>query len=144
MQQNINIHQPWPTELADHTNLEKNRQQPGIINYLSNTNSSTSDSNDNINKNIDAVSKEVLSTERYSSTNSSVQDATDDLIQIQPVSIPHTTNMLDTNVTVDYNSQLFLTPRRRNHGATEISAQVLLRSDSLQYKLNNTTYMIGQ
>ena len=74
--------------------------------------SSTSNNHDKFNENIDIESKESIYSETSSSTNSSIKDATDDLIETQPMSKPHRRNMLDTNVTVDYDAHLFETPRK--------------------------------
>ena len=83
---------------------KQNRHQPGVTNDPSNATSSTSSTshiNDKFNGNIYVASKASLSAETHSSTNTDVKDATDDLIHTQSVSSPHTTNMLDKNVTVD-------------------------------------------
>ena len=71
-----------------------------------------------LNENIDIESKDSISSNTYSIKNSAVQDATDDIIQTKPVSRPHTTNMLDTNISVDNIYQSFETPRGNNHGTT--------------------------
>ena len=55
----------------------------------------------------------------------------------------NTTNVLDKKVTIDDESQLFETPSKNNHGATSTRSQVLLGSDSMRFKNNNTSYMTG-
>ena len=52
--------------------------------------------------------------------------------------------MLDKNVTVDDDSQLFEIPRKKNHSDTAIDAQVLLGSDSLLCQHNDTTHRTGK
>ena len=64
------------------------------------------------------------------------------MIPIKPNPNPHIKKTLDTNVTVDENSQFFATPRKNNHSTTEPSTQVLLVSDTLPYQQNTTTHMI--
>ena len=119
---------------------KQNMQQTGITNNTSNTTSSTPYSHDEFNGNIDISSGESLSIDKSSSTNSALQYATNNLIRIQPVSSPHSTNILDTNVTVDDDAQSYETTRGGHNGATETSAQIFLGSDSLQYQHNNTTH----
>ena len=48
--------------------------------------------------------------------------------------------MIDTNFTADDDSQSFETPRKNNHNATALNAQVILESDALRYQQNNTTH----
>ena len=48
--------------------------------------------------------------------------------------------MIDTNVIVDNESQLFETPRKKSHSLTVPIAQILLGSASLQYQHNNKTH----
>ena len=81
---------------------------------------------------------------KHSSTKTAIQDATDDIIHSKPVSIPHTTNMLDNNVTDDNELQSFSIPSKNTHSATSISAQVIFLSDTLQCQHNSTTRMTGQ
>ena len=52
--------------------------------------------------------------------------------------------MLDKNVTVDDDSQLFETPRKKDHGDTKTISQILLIYYWPQCKNNNTTKMTGQ
>ena len=82
--------------------------------------------------------------ETYSSTKIAVKYSTGDPIQTKPVSSPHTTNMLYTNVSVDDNYKSFATTRKLNHSATATSNQILLVSDTLQYQHNTTTHMTLQ
>ena len=67
-----------------------------------------------------------------------------DIIQNKPVSTPHTTNMLDTNVNVNDDSQYFATPRKHNQIDTEQIYQVLLGSDLPKCKQNIKTHMTRQ
>ena len=85
----------------------------------------------------------MLLAETYSITNSAVKYATDDLIVTQPISSPHSRNMLDTNFTVDHDSQLIETPRGNHHGVTATCYRVMLKYDSMQCQHNNTTHMPG-
>ena len=73
-----------------------------------------------------------------------VKYTTDDPIQTKPVSIPYTTNMVDTNITLDENSQYFSTPRKYNHSETASRAQVMLGFDTLQCQHNNTSQITLQ
>ena len=93
---------------------------------------------------MDVESKESLSVETYSSANSTVQDSTADLIQNQLISSPHTTKIIDKNITVDDEPQSFETHKKINHVENEPSSQDLIGSDSLQCQNNNTTNRIGQ
>ena len=52
--------------------------------------------------------------------------------------------MLDTNVTVDYESKFLKPPSKDKHCDTARSTKVLLGYDSLKYQKNNTTDMKGQ
>ena len=61
-QRNIICHQPWPTELAVHKQLVKNRQWPG---NPSNASIPTSYSDDKFNENMDVKSKESPSADLY-------------------------------------------------------------------------------
>ena len=47
--------------------------------------------------------------------------------------------MVHKHFTDDDESQLFVTPKEYNHSFTELSAQVMLGYDSLQYQHNITT-----
>ena len=68
---------------------KQNRKQNGSTNNPSNKPSSSSNIHDNFNKNIDITSKESLNAEAQYSTNYYIQDKPADLIQSEPVSIPH-------------------------------------------------------
>ena len=57
MQQNTINHQPCPTKLAKHINLDKKRQRPDITPYSSNTPSITPNVNKSINEKNDIKSK---------------------------------------------------------------------------------------
>ena len=85
-----------------------------------------------------------MTTETYSNLINDVIHTIDDLVKTKPVSRPHIKNMLDTNVNVDEESQSFKTPRKHNHSVAAPSAQVLLRSDTLQYYHNITTHITYQ
>ena len=52
--------------------------------------------------------------------------------------------MLDTNVTLDNDSQPSENPRGNNHDDTAPISQVILGYDSLKYEYNNTTPSTGQ
>ena len=95
-----------------------------------------------VNRNIVVGCKQTISAEIYFSTSAAVQYAAYDIVKIEPVSILHTTKMIDTNVTVDDDSQSFETPGKK-HCKTEPMAQVLLGSDSIQHQQNNTACMTG-
>ena len=69
---------------------------------------------------------------------------TDDSIQTKPVSIPHTTNMLDKNLTIDGDSQSFENPRKHNNSVTAPNSQVPLEYDTLQCQQNTTPHMTYQ
>ena len=120
---------------------KKNRQQPDVTNEPLNATSSTSQSHDKSIENINVTSKESLSVEAYFSTKTALKYSTYDPIQTKPLSIPHTTNMLDTNVTVDDKSQYLTVPRKHNHSANIPSAQVLLVYDRLQCQHKKTTHI---
>ena len=95
-----------------------NRQWPGVANESSIKTWLSSNCHDKLNENIDKESKDSIFSNKYSIKNSAVQDATDDIIQTKPVSRPHTTNVLDTNISFDNEYQSFETPRGNNHGTT--------------------------
>ena len=123
---------------------KEKRQRPGVTNKNSNKTSSTSYNNYKFNRNIDIERKQSLSAETYSSTNSAVQYATNDLIETQPVSRQHSTQMLDSIFTVDDDAQLFETPTGKNKIATATSAHILVGSNTLQYQHNKTTHRTGK
>ena len=66
----------------------------------------------------------------------SISDYTDDIIQTGPLSIPNTTNKLDTMANLDDGSQYFVIPQNQNHSAPKPSDnnnvyyQVLFVSDT--------------
>ena len=128
----------------EHKPGKKNRKWPDVTSDTSNKTSYTSHSHDKINENIYVESKKSLSADTYSIKNSSLQDATDYIIQTKHVSRTNTTNMLDKNVTVDYESKFLKPPGKDKHCATARSTKVLLGYDSLKYQKNNTTDMKGQ
>ena len=68
-----------------------------------------------------------------------VKYSTDDPIQTKPVSIPHTTNMLNKNVIVDKDLHYFATHRKHNYSSTAPTNQVLFVSNTLQFQHNTTT-----
>ena len=102
----------------DMKKLVKKSQQPVVTNRTLNTTSPTSKIHYKPNKNIDVVSKEPIPTETYFRPNNYVIHKMDDIIKTKPLCRPHTTNMLDTDVTVDEKPQSFLTPRKHNQSAT--------------------------
>ena len=65
------------------------------------------------------------------------------VIQTKPLSIPKTTNKLDTSVNIYGKSQSFSTPIKHNHSTTEpsannnVSEQGHLRLDTLKCQNNN-------
>ena len=131
-------------ELVMHTNLLKERQIHGVRNEPLNTNLTTSHDHDKSIKNIILASEESITSEKYSTPEKYVKYASAYLIQTKLLSIPHTTIMLETNVTVVYDSQYFVALRKNNHIDTAPRSQVELRYDIPQCKNNNTTHTICQ
>ena len=62
-----------------------------------------------------------------------VKDTIDNPIETEPVSRSHTTNLLDTNLTIDDNLQSFSTSIKHNNSSTATRSEVLLGFDILQY-----------
>ena len=91
----------------EHKLGKQNRKRNDITNYLSEAHSSTSNSHEKFNHNIDITSKEWVTIKTHYSTNSDVQDKPTDIIKTEPVSIPHNKNNIDTNITAYDDSQSF-------------------------------------
>ena len=71
-------------------------------------------SHDKSNENIYVASESSITVETYSNkTNDLIIQTINDPNQTKPFSIPHTTNMLDTNVTVDEKYSLLQPPEDR-------------------------------
>ena len=80
-----------------HTLGKKNMKTHGVTNGPLNKTLLTSHSNEKFSGEIYVVDKEPLTAETYHSPKNCVIDTIYDFIQTQPVSGPHTTNMLDMN-----------------------------------------------
>ena len=63
--------------------------------------STTSNIHENLNENNDIKIKELLTANKYYSTNSDVHDKPANNIQTELVSIPHTINKMVKNISVD-------------------------------------------
>ena len=98
-----------------HTNSKRKSQRHGVINDRLKIFLATSHDHDKSIKNINLASEESRTAEKYSTLEKYVKDASDDLIQTKPLSIPHTTTMFYMNVTVVYDAQSFVVLIKKPH-----------------------------
>ena len=82
--------------------------------------------------------------DNYSRPIKDVINFMDGIILQNNITNSHNTNMFDTTVTCDDESQYFSTPRENNHSATSQSYYFQLRSDFLQFQYNITHKMTSQ